>query len=41
VADRVISILPHRYEGVEQKALDFIRGSSFAPLAERIEHAYF
>jgi hypothetical protein len=41
VAERLISILPERFEGVERKAASIIAATEFAPLEERIRRVYY
>lgn len=40
-AQRVISILPRRYESVERKAIDIINSTMFHENTEKIEHIFF
>lgn len=41
VAEKTITILPRTYERNEQKAIDYIKSSSFADYLSKIEYVFF
>lgn len=39
-ANKIITILPQRYMSVEQRAMDYIKNSTYREYSDRIEHIY-